>query len=115
MPYKDPEKNRAYHRKKWKQYSNKNKQKIRGKNFQDRYGIGLEEYDAMKAQQDGKCGVCKESRHVLYVDHCHSTGVVRGLLCQKCNTGIGMLRDSIKLLRSAVKYLEKYETTPAKP
>ena len=115
MPYKDPEKHRAYQRGKWKRYSRENKSKIRAKNFRDRYGIEVEEYEALKKQQEGKCGICETAKRVLFVDHCHDTSKIRGLLCQNCNTGIGMLQDSIKVLRKAVQYLEKYERTTAKP
>lgn len=115
MPYKDPEKLREYHRKKWKRYSAENKDKIKAKNFKDRYGIGIEEYEALKDQQDGKCCICETVGHVLYVDHCHNTGKIRGLLCQKCNTGIGMLQDNINILKQAVRYLEKHEETSTKP
>jgi len=106
VPYKDPEKRRDYHRKKWKRYSKRNPEKIRAKNFKDRYGIGIEEYEALKDQQDGKCSICETEGHVLYVDHCHDTQKIRGLLCHKCNTGIGMLQDSIELLKKAQRYLE---------
>jgi len=115
VPYKDPEKRREYQRKKWKQYSKRNPEKIRAKNFKDRYGIGIEEYEALKDQQDGKCGICGTTGHVLYVDHCHDTQKIRGLLCHKCNTGMGMLQDSIEVLNKALRYLEKHEETPTKP
>lgn len=106
---------RACERERLKDYRSRNKQKIRGKNFQDRYGIGLEEYEELKARQHGKCGICKAEGRVLYVDHCHNTSAIRGLLCNGCNTGIGMLQDSIKVLKRAVKYLEKHEKTAAEP
>jgi len=106
---------RTCERERLKDYRSRNKQKIRGKNFQDRYGIGLEDYEELKTRQHGKCGICKAEGRVLYVDHCHSTNVIRGLLCNGCNTGIGMLQDSIKVLKRAVKYLEKHEKTPAEP
>lgn len=115
MPYKDPVKRREVKRKYWKKYSKKNTEKIRAKNFRDRYGIGIEEYEALKDQQDGKCSICETVGHVLYVDHCHDTKKIRGLLCQKCNTGIGMLQDSIEVLKKALRYLEKHEKTPTKP
>lgn len=99
----------------FKEYRARNKEKVRGKNFRDRYGIGVEEYEALKKQQDGKCSICETEGHVLYVDHCHHSGNIRGLLCQKCNSGIGMLQDSIMLLKKAVRYLEKHEKAPAKP
>ena len=55
-----------------------------------------------------ECRIC-ENKNDLCIDHNHKTGEVRGLLCRTCNTGIGMLRNSPDLLRSAVAYLEKEE------
>lgn len=61
-----------------------------------RYGIDGERYDEMFKRQGGRCAICgagkDENRgHTLAVDHCHQTGVVRGLLCHTCNRAIGML------------------------
>lgn len=87
------------------------------------YGITLERYLALLVEQNGVCAVCGEvpafspGRLTYYktaapvlglvVDHDHETGQVRGLLCNPCNTGIGMLRDSAAVIRSAAKYLEE--------
>lgn len=73
------------------------------------YGISRTEYERMHSEQDGKCLICKKDQD-LVVDHCHKTGAVRGLLCSKCNCGIGFLMDDIKLLESAVLYLENCHT-----
>jgi hypothetical protein len=60
----------------------------------------------MVAAQNGACKVCNEvPTETLRVDHCHVTGRVRGLLCRKCNTGLGMLRDSVAIVASALEYL----------
>ena len=71
------------------------------------YGITLETYDAMLSEQEGSCAICKtktvEGRFAI--DHCHTTGKVRGLLCFDCNTGIGKLKDDPSLLLTAYKYL----------
>ena len=67
-------------------------------------------YNEMLVQQDGVCKICKQKeKHdkLLAVDHDHSTGEVRGLLCNKCNKGIGFFSDSEILLRNAIKYLNK--------
>jgi hypothetical protein len=74
--------------------------------LKNKYGISLEEYDAMLARQGGRCATCKR-RPVgrLCVDHCHVTGKVRGLLCRKCNIGIGHLDDDTEVLQSAADYL----------
>lgn len=75
-----------------------------------RYGISLEQYEAMLELQDGRCAICgrhgDEFGRRLAVDHCHETGKVRGLLCINCNPGIGAFRDNPELLRRAASYLE---------
>jgi hypothetical protein len=77
-----------------------------------RYGITLEQYEKMYAKQNGVCKICKNpcvTRNLLSVDHCHTTGKVRGLLCVKCNTALGMLNDNIALLSNAILYLKDSE------
>lgn len=81
------------------------------------YGITLKDYEEMRIKQDSKCKICKQSEVVLdkkygqlrdlSVDHCHTTGKIRGLLCTRCNTAIGSFRDDIDFLKSAIKYLKK--------
>lgn len=70
-----------------------------------KYGITVEEYDALRGAQGGRCALCGADPEVLCVDHCHATGRVRGLLCSPCNTGIGHLRDDVAILRRAIEYL----------
>jgi hypothetical protein len=72
------------------------------------YGISELEYLMMEAAQSGVCAICArppQPRTVLVVDHNHESGVVRGLLCSDCNTGIGLLHDDPVLLRAAIAYL----------
>lgn len=76
------------------------------------YGITLPDYRRMSAQQDGKCAICSsrfgEGRSAkAHVDHCHQTGMVRGLLCMPCNTALGGLTDDPRRLASAINYLQK--------
>jgi hypothetical protein len=59
-------------------------------------------------EQDYKCAICHRSPKRLFVDHDHDDGQNRGLLCSCCNSGIGMLKDDIALLRAAIAYLESY-------
>lgn len=70
------------------------------------YRIELSDYKKMYDAQGGVCKICKESDgKILNVDHCHSSGQVRGLLCNRCNKGIGNLRDNVKYLKSAIDYI----------
>lgn len=73
------------------------------------YGITPQEYDALLKNQNGKCAICRrphtDFERRLHVDHDHSTGKVRGLLCVKCNQGIGYLDDCPELLERARQYL----------
>jgi hypothetical protein len=78
------------------------------------YSITVDDYNRMFESQYGKCAICGTSSSVessrkkyLCVDHNHETGKVRGLLCDKCNRGIGLLNDDIQTLISAIKYLQK--------
>lgn len=74
------------------------------------YGMTLEEYNDMLESQNGVCKICcglntHSNRGNLYVDHCHSTGKVRGLLCNYCNSGLGNARDRIDILEKMIIYL----------
>jgi hypothetical protein len=71
-----------------------------------RYGLTLEDYRALLARQGKACAICKKSVPRLCIDHCHATGKVRGLLCNKCNTGLGCYADDPKLTAAATAYLE---------
>jgi hypothetical protein len=82
------------------------------------YGITLEQYNKMLSEQNNKCKICnnfetafsKQSNKIkdLSVDHCHNTGIVRGLLCSKCNCLIGYSLESIELLQEAINYLKEF-------
>jgi hypothetical protein len=69
------------------------------------YGITSEQYNVMYSAQNGQCAICGVSKIILDVDHDHTTNEVRGLLCRKCNGGIGLLCDSDVLLAKALQYL----------
>jgi predicted RNA-binding Zn-ribbon protein involved in translation (DUF1610 family) len=75
------------------------------------YGITLVEYDQMLHNQNNKCAICGNGDEVenrrLAIDHCHESGKVRGLLCGKCNRGLGLFYDNQELLESAIHYLNK--------
>jgi hypothetical protein len=72
-------------------------------------GITLEKYEEMSKNQNGVCAICghiSEDGRQLCVDHCHKTKQIRGLLCTKCNTGLGLFRDDIELFEKAINYLK---------
>ena len=83
----------------------------RKKRLKQAYGISVEEYEALSKAQGHACAICNTHRTVLkkklVVDHCHATGKIRGLLCTRCNIGIGLFSDSTLLLHNADRYLKK--------
>ena len=84
----------------------------RGRWAKQNINITTEEYKQKYKSQEGKCNICKESFATLCVDHDHSTGQIRGLLCKQCNLGIGNLKDNIDLLTNAIEYLKEYKNEP---
>lgn len=87
---------------------------IQDKYLLRKYGITTKDYNEMYINQNGLCAICNKEgfrmaehhKLKLVVDHCHSTGSVRGLLCHNCNRALGLLKDSIESLEKAVKYLK---------
>lgn len=85
----------------------------RNKHLEYKYGITSEQYEEMLKEQSNRCAICgigeqhtENSR--LCVDHDHNTNEVRGLLCKKCNQGLGLFQDNPDFCESAGKYLRKY-------
>jgi hypothetical protein len=78
-----------------------------------RYKISLADYMALSEAQGNKCAICGRPqdwtswRTRLFVDHCHETGAVRGLLCSNCNKGIGMFGESTGTVRAALEYMTR--------
>src|ERR1700730_9374517 len=81
--------------------------KLHRKEVLMRHGISLEEYEWLLALQGGVCAICekKPKRGLLCVDHCHRTGKIRGLLCAKCNCGLGFYDDDPNRMHAATAYL----------
>lgn len=84
----------------------------RNNNLRKKYGIGVEEYQTMLLAQNGGCAICgrpdggtARSKHLL-VDHNHSTGLVRGLLCHACNIAVGAIEGRREYVRQIEAYLE---------
>lgn len=79
----------------------------RVRRLKKKYNLTPEEYENKVKSQDNKCAICqKVPTKKLVVDHCHSTGEIRGLLCNKCNMGLGHFLDSSETLESALRYLQ---------
>ena len=74
--------------------------------LKNRYGLTSEDRQFLHDQQEGQCAICKANT-LLVVDHSHTTGKVRGLLCRGCNHGLGNFKDDIATLLKAISYLEK--------
>ena len=76
------------------------------------FGITQDDYESMLVAQKGRCRICGsitpgQRNHFFCVDHCHSTGEVRGLLCDTCNKGLGQFQDKAELLEKAAAYLRQ--------
>lgn len=79
------------------------------------YGVSEDDYFEMLAEQNYRCAICRDKyARNLCVDHCHKTGIVRGLLCSRCNAGVGMLGDSAEGLEVALGYLLSAPTYAAR-
>lgn len=98
-------------------YAN-NSSRVVSNNLKSKYGINLEQYICMFKKQNGLCAICNEPETCvragkvmsLSVDHCHTSGDIRGLLCNDCNRGIGLLKDDAKTLLKAYEYITKNHT-----
>lgn len=75
-----------------------------------KYGSNVEEYEKLLIEQNYVCAICKCSNgnRKLCIDHCHSTDLFRGLLCSKCNVGLGYFKDNIEYLENAIEYLQNF-------
>lgn len=80
-----------------------------------KYGITVQQYNQLLVLQGNKCAICRTefsgeggSKHSPHIDHCHTTGEVRALLCKNCNAGIGLLQDDVAILANAIKYLTAF-------
>ncbi len=76
------------------------------------YGLDFSEYNKMLEKQNGVCAICSSSppdhhKKRLNIDHCHTTGRIRGLLCDACNRALGLLKDSPDLMLKAISYLAR--------
>lgn len=98
--------NVEYARTRKRNWSRKNRKKVRNSELKSKYGISLEQYEELLKKQAGKCAIClgKQAR-ALSVDHSHFTGSVRALLCNNCNHLLGKAKDDVNILSAAINYL----------
>ena len=102
------EKNRADTRR----WNEENPDYRRRQMLQSKYGIAPEQYDALLSVQDGRCACCGTNEAggqwgTFHVDHCHDTGRIRGLLCNRCNTAIGLFGDTVEGVDMAAAYMRR--------
>ena len=73
-----------------------------------RFGLTPDVYAEMVKQQDNKCLICQKIPSRLCVDHSHTTGKVRALLCNECNAGLGRFQDNVQFLQNAIEYIKRF-------
>lgn len=94
-------------------YHHSNTGKVRESTRLRRYGVDSETYLRMITDQNNSCAICyqpsaESPKGLLFVDHCHSSGKVRGLLCHHCNLVIGNAKDNTDVLMQSINYLRKH-------
>lgn len=92
------------------------KQKQRGRTLRLKYGVTEAWYEAQLKKQNGLCAICKDelrsnSGEPLTVDHCHTTSIIRGLLCRRCNFGLGAFADNPVWVNAAWRYISRFSHT----
>jgi hypothetical protein len=126
---RNKEKNAKYQKEYNKEYRKKNLEKLNSDNkkwreankeqdalvmlkarLKRKYNLSIEEYESLIESQNNSCKVCgtpakNNTKGKLYIDHCHTTNKVRGLLCMKCNSALGLLNDDKKLIQNLLDYL----------
>jgi len=103
--WKDPDRSRA----RLRQYQHEHPDAVKSWHLKYKYGITLEDYQRLYTKQSGQCAICGVEFPILGVDHSHESGRVRGLLCQNCNAGLGMLGGTSERVMRAAQYLTHYE------
>lgn len=106
---------KEYSREYWHKYYRENPIKVKALRKSARrkrdYGITTNDYNKLVLDQKGCCAICgrnpSESEKYLYIDHDHTSGIVRGLLCRRCNVALGMMNEDIDILKAAIMYLQK--------
>ena len=105
---KDPERRRARDAARSRRWRSANPEKKRAQVLRRLYGLTLEQFAELLRAQGDVCAICRKSSSDYCVDHCHATDRVRGVLCRRCNVGVGQFRDDPNLLLEAASYLAKH-------
>lgn len=88
------------------------RKQVKSNKYLREFGITLEDYNLMYEEQNGNCAICKEhsSTHdrLLAIDHCHTTGKIRKLLCKNCNLALGLIKENKETLNTMISYLEEH-------
>jgi hypothetical protein len=100
-------------------YRANNPEKIRDTKLKQAYGVGTEYFNAKLKEQGGVCAGCGQNRKVKWrnkevemsLDHDHLTGTPRGVLCIKCNRGLGLLEENSNTFQNLINYVAKYKKT----
>ena len=99
-----------------REYQRARKDQRRGQHYNQKYGLSLEEVEKLLQQQNSLCAICNQppvGQRKLCVDHCHTTGQVRGLLCLQCNTTLGFLEkrniDPSFFITQLIQYQHKVQ------
>lgn len=105
---KNRERKRAYDKQRFKDH----RERLLWQKRETKWGLTIEQYGEMVERQGGACAICGRpfaeltgAKNTPHVDHCHSSGVIRGILCQNCNVGLGQFKDSPDILAAAAAYL----------
>ncbi len=91
------------------------KKKSAAKSRRQRYGITASQFALMKGRQEDACAICRTpfaSKLDTHLDHDHKTGAIRGILCNRCNHGIGVFKDDPERLSRAISYLKQPQRLP---
>jgi len=105
----DPTTARAKDRAKLRAWRKANPDKVRAQKLRADYSLSPADYDALVAAQNGRCAICKSAK-LECIDHCHTTGRVRGVLCRACNAALGQFRDNPDLFVRGAEYLERSDS-----
>lgn len=105
--------NREHHNKYQRDLRRRNPDKVHARHIKYKYGCDKATYEALLIKQESKCAICRTEHKPtikfgkLYVDHCHKSGLIRGLLCTRCNALLGYAKDDSGLLIRASSYLDE--------